>query len=116
MEHMNPRTRIWLVLILCVMLFLVTPMQSILAVEANVRLGEILRIKGDRDNQLLGTGLVVGLAGTGDGSRSQAVSQMLSNVMRNYGIILTPSEINPRNSAVVLVRCSPVFAKPGVLM
>lgn len=114
MEHMNPRTRIWLVLILCVMLFLVTPMQSILAVEANVRLGEILRIKGDRDNQLLGIGLVVGLAGTGDGSRSQAVSQMLSNVMRNYGIILTPSEINPRNSAVVLVTATlPVFAKSG---
>lgn len=96
------------------MLFLIVSVKPISAAEFQVRLGEIARIKGDRDNQLLGIGLVVGLAGTGDGSRSQAVSQMLSNVMRNYGIVLTSNEVNPRNSAVVSVIATlPVSAKSG---
>lgn len=111
---MNTRARMRFITGLCVILLLVILANLVHAAEVQVRIGEIARIKGDRDNQLLGIGLVVGLAGTGDGSRSQTVSQMLSNMMRNYGVILTPSQINPRNSAVVSVTATlPVSAKPG---
>lgn len=111
---MNTKSKLRFVAGLCVILFLVASTVPVYPADLQVRLGEIARIKGDRENQLLGIGLVVGLAGTGDGSRSQAVSQMLSNLMQNYGITLTPNEINPRNSAVVSVTATlPVFAKPG---
>jgi flagellar P-ring protein precursor FlgI len=111
---MNTKLRRWFIVGLCAVLLMLVSMKPVCAAELQVRLGEIARIKGDRDNQLLGIGLVVGLAGTGDGSRSQAVSQMLSNVMRDYGIALAPNEINPRNSAVVSVTATlPVSAKSG---
>ena len=39
------------------------------AIEAKVRIMDLTHIKGVRENQLVGYGIVVGLPGTGDNSR-----------------------------------------------
>jgi len=65
------------------------------------RIKDIVDIKGMRGNPLSGTGLVVGLAGTGD---SSALSrQMLTNVLRESGLVLSPSALTGNNAAVVMV-------------
>ncbi|MDH7598956.1 MAG: flagellar basal body P-ring protein FlgI [Sedimentisphaerales bacterium] len=65
------------------------------------RIKDIVDIKGMRGNPLSGTGLVVGLAGTGD--RSALSRQMLTNVLRDSGLVLSPNLLTGNNAAVVMV-------------
>ena len=44
------------------------------AIESRVRIMDITHIKGVRENQLVGYGIVVGLPGTGDNSRSTQIT------------------------------------------
>jgi flagellar P-ring protein precursor FlgI len=79
-----------------------------------VRIKDITRFRGVRDNYLSGIGIVVGLEGTGD-SRSTAVGQtLLANAINRYGTTLDASSFNPKNIAVVSVNAKlPPFAAPG---
>ena len=61
------------------------------------------RFEGWRENALIGYGLVVGLAGSGDSPRSHVTKQALSNVYSRLGASVTEDEISSRNVAVVLV-------------
>ena len=74
---------------------------------------DLVTIAGARDNQLVGYGLVVGLAG--DGDRDPAYTQQtLANILQRYGVNLLASTISSKNVAVVLVTADiPAFAKPG---
>ncbi|OEY67363.1 flagellar basal body P-ring protein FlgI [Marinobacter sp. X15-166B] len=77
------------------------------------RLKDLARIKGVRNNQLIGYGLVVGLDGTGD--RAPFTNQTFRNMMNQFGITL-PEGVNPnlKNVAAVTVHATlPPFAKPG---
>lgn len=77
-----------------------------------VRLKDIARIEGVRSNQLVGVGLVVGLAGTGDG-RGAGI-QMVSNMLQKFGISVPVSDLRMRNVAAVSVTAElPPFARPG---
>ncbi|MEC9489230.1 MAG: flagellar basal body P-ring protein FlgI, partial [Halanaerobium sp.] len=79
-----------------------------------VKIGDITHIQGIRDNQLLGYGLIVGLAGTGDGMRFRPTIQSLANMMNNMGIKVEPDDINSKNVASVMVTAElPPFAQPG---
>lgn len=80
---------------------------------AIVRLKDVLHIKGVRDNQLVGYGIVVGLNKTGDKSRSTQFSQR--NLLLNFGAVLNnPNDIKNNNSAAVIVTATvPPFAKAG---
>ncbi|HNY79307.1 MAG: flagellar basal body P-ring protein FlgI [Sedimentisphaerales bacterium] len=65
------------------------------------RIKDIVEIHGVRGNPLTGVGLVIGLAGTGDtGLLSR---QMLTNILRESGLVLSPSELTGGNIAVVMV-------------
>lgn len=65
------------------------------------RIKDIVEIQGVRGNPLTGVGLVIGLAGTGDtGLLSR---QMLTNILRESGLVLSPSELTGGNIAVVMV-------------
>ncbi len=65
------------------------------------RIKDVVDIQGVRGNPISGTGLVVGLAGTGD---SSALSkQILTNILRESGLVLNPSQLNGSNTAVVMV-------------
>ena len=82
-----------------------------------VSIGDITRIKGVRDNQLFGFGLVIGLAGTGDSNRYGPTITSHANMLRNLGIEVTPDQINSRNVAAVMVTSSlSVFDHPGGLL
>ena len=77
------------------------------------RLKDLTRVKGVRDNQLLGYGLVVGLDGTGDSG--PATRQTFRNMMNRFGISI-PEGVNPNtdNVAAVSVHATlPPFAKNG---
>jgi len=65
------------------------------------RIKDIVSIQGMRGNPLAGTGLVIGLAGDGDsGALSQ---QMLTNVLREAGLVLPATAMTGGNIAAVIV-------------
>ncbi len=67
------------------------------------RIKDISRLETVRDNQLIGYGLVVGLAGTGDGTSNKATLQGISNMLANFGVQIDPQSLNANNVAAVMV-------------
>jgi flagellar P-ring protein FlgI len=65
------------------------------------RIKDIVDIQGIRGNPLTGVGLVTGLAGTGD--TGQLSRQMLSNILKELGLVLAPSELVGGSVSVVMV-------------
>ena len=77
------------------------------------RVKDLAQVEGGRDNQLVGYGLVVGLAGDGD---SSAVSTLRSvaNALQRYGLALGPTDIKAKNVAAVMITAEiGAFLKPG---
>ncbi|GAB2617334.1 flagellar basal body P-ring protein FlgI [Novilysobacter erysipheiresistens] len=88
------------------------------AVWANeVRIKQIARVAGVRENPLTGYGLVFGLSGSGDSMRNRATLQSVANTLRNFGVNVTEDELASRNVAAVIVTAKlPAFAEPGQLL
>ncbi|MEP7352990.1 MAG: flagellar basal body P-ring protein FlgI [Acidobacteriota bacterium] len=87
---------------------------SLQPIGAAVRLKELASLEGVRDNQLMGYGLVVGLNGTGDKRQTVFSAQALTNVLRRMGVTVSPTAIQVRNMAAVMVTATlPPFAQPG---
>jgi len=79
-----------------------------------VRIKDLAAIKGVRDNQLIGYGLVVGLDGTGDGNKAAFTTQALVNMLKNMGVPVNEADIKVKNVAGVLVTATlPPFVKAG---
>jgi flagellar P-ring protein precursor FlgI len=76
------------------------------------RIKDIVDIQGIRSNPIRGIGLVIGLSGTGD---STALSrQMLTNILRDAGLVLSPKDLTGGNIAVVMVTAElGPFAREG---
>ncbi len=78
------------------------------------RLKDLVSIEGVRDNQLIGYGLVVGLAGTGDRRQAMFSAQSLTNLLQRMGVAVSPTAIQVANTAAVMVTATlPAFAQPG---
>lgn len=78
------------------------------------RLKDIASFSGVRTNELVGYGLVVGLAGTGDGTSSTFTLRSMSNMLEKMGVETNPDDLKPKNVAAVMVTAKlPVSAKPG---
>ncbi|GAA4768330.1 flagellar basal body P-ring protein FlgI [Stakelama sediminis] len=78
------------------------------------RIKDLGEFQGVRSNQLVGYGIVVGLAGTGDDNLEYTV-QSVRGVASRMGLQL-PAGINPnlKNAAAVMITADlPAFAKPG---
>lgn len=73
------------------------------AAFGQVRLKDITDIKGFADIQIIGYGLVVGLDGTGDGTKAQFTIQSIVNMMERFGLNVDARQIKPRNAAAVMV-------------
>lgn len=89
---------------------------ALLAVQAQgaVRLKDLGRFAGVRDNSVIGYGLVVGLSGTGDSRRSLTTVQSVSNMLQEFGLQVPAAGINSRNVAAVLVTAKvPGFMNVG---
>jgi flagellar P-ring protein FlgI len=79
------------------------------------RLKDLASIEGVRDNHLVGYGLVVGLAGKGDTILTVFSAQSLANMLERMGVAVSPTLIQVRNTAAVLVTAMlPPFARPGM--
>lgn len=79
-----------------------------------VRLKDISRFRGVRSNQIMGFGLVMGLEGTGDTKKTPATANVISNLMRDFNVVVSPQTIDAKNVAVVMVTADlPPFATPG---
>ena len=77
------------------------------------RLKDMTSIAGVRSNQLVGYGVVVGLAGTGDGN-SGLTLQSLQSMVSQFGLVTESSNLNAKNVASVMVTAEmPAFMKPG---
>ncbi len=75
------------------------------AVAHAERIKDLATVAGVRSNQLIGYGLVVGLAGTGDQtSQAPFTVQSLTNMLAQFGVKV-PSNVNPqlKNVAAVMV-------------
>ncbi len=82
---------------------------------AAARLKDLVDIEGVRENQLIGYGLVVGLAGTGDRQQTVFSNQSLTNILERMGVSVSPTAIRVKNTAAVLVTAMlPAFAQPGL--
>lgn len=79
-----------------------------------VRVKDIANIRGVRNNQLIGYGLVIGLDGTGDSASTKFTTQTLSGLLGRMGITVDPNNVKVENVAAVMVTASlPPFAKVG---
>ncbi len=68
-----------------------------------VRVKDIARVQGVRDNQIYGLGLVIGLNGSGDGGGTRASVQMIANMLEKFGITVSADDLRLRNIAAVMV-------------
>jgi len=97
--------------IFAVMLGLLIGLMPIQA--ATVRIMDLAHIQGVRDNQLVGYGVVVGLPGTGDNSRSTQITNKM--MLRNLGTVIEQENYIQKgaSAAVIVTATVPAFAKNG---
>ena len=79
-----------------------------------VRIKDIVDIKGVRQNQLVGYGLVVGLNGTGDSDDAIFTIQSMVSMLERMGVTVQAEDIEVDNVAAVMVTADlPPFARTG---
>jgi len=77
------------------------------------RIKDLTSLAGVRSNQLVGYGVVVGLAGTGDGNTGITLQSMQS-LMARFGVTSDIGGFNGDNAAAVMLTADlPPFTKPG---
>lgn len=77
------------------------------------RLKDISSIRGVRENQLIGYGIVVGLKGTGDG-KSEFTSKSVARMLDKLGVKLDSNQVDSKNVAAVIITATlPPFSKAG---
>jgi flagellar P-ring protein FlgI len=79
-----------------------------------IPLRDLMTIEGVRENPLIGYGMVVGLAGTGDRRQTVFSTQTLGNILQKMGVTIPVGAVSVKNIAAVFVTASlPPFARPG---
>ena len=68
-----------------------------------VRVKDLGRFLGWRDNALVGYGIVTGLSGSGDSPRSVVTQRALANTLSRLGVNVSPDQVQSRNVAAVMV-------------
>jgi len=78
------------------------------------RVKDFVSVKGVRHNQVIGYGLVVGLAGTGDKPQTEFTVQSLASMLSKMGIGVDAENVKVKNVAAVMVTAKlPAFARTG---
>jgi flagellar P-ring protein precursor FlgI len=79
-----------------------------------IRIKDLGKMSGWRDNALSGYGLVTGLAGTGDSARNKTTRQSIANMLSRFDLTVAADDVQSRNAAAVMVTAtlSP-FARAG---
>src|SRR5450830_622672 len=80
----------------------------------SIRVKDLGKLQGWRDNSLVGYGIVTGLAGTGDAPSNPTTRQALSNVLAQFNLTVPAAQVQSRNVAVVMISAElPPFAREG---
>jgi flagellar P-ring protein precursor FlgI len=82
----------------------------LLAATAQVRIRDITTYPNTTPTTITGYGLVIGLAGTGDGSKSTFTPQAFATMLRGFGLQVDPASLKLKNVAAVMVTAE---MKPG---
>lgn len=108
MHHYLPivqRLFIWLFLIVFI---------SLSYLQAEMRIKDLAMLEGRRDNQLVGYGLVVGLAGDGDSNQALYTVQSVANTLERFGVSVDPGSLISKNVAAVMLTANiPAYAEQG---
>lgn len=84
-----------------------------LPVSAGTRVKDVAMISGARDNQLMGFGLVVGIAGEGDKNPIYTL-QSVANFLQRFGLNVPAATLASKNVAAVMVTADiSAFKKNG---
>ncbi|MCF8240163.1 MAG: flagellar basal body P-ring protein FlgI [Melioribacteraceae bacterium] len=67
------------------------------------RIKDLTYFKGVNSEQLIGYGIVVGLAGSGDSYRSQFTVQSVISMLKRFGITVPEANLRTRNVAAVMI-------------
>lgn len=103
-----------IIITMTVVFCMMTVMTTALAAGAVTRIKDVAKVQGVRANQLVGYGLVTGLAGTGDSNTLVQTRQSLANLLKNFGLTVNDQQIKSKNVAAVMVTAQlPAFVKPG---
>jgi flagellar P-ring protein precursor FlgI len=98
-------------------IFLIIMMQLSFSLDSTVRtrIKDIARLLNDRQNMLIGYGLVVGLQGSGDDASNEVARQGVANMLSNFGVNnLVVDNLKSKNTAVVMVTAKlGAFNTPG---
>lgn len=95
--------------LILILLVLLAPLTSY-----GERLKDISSIRGASPIQLTGYGIVVGLAGTGDGKGADFTKDSLANLMTRMGVKVDKESLKLKNAAAVMVTASMApFARKG---
>jgi len=107
------RRAVWLALRLALPFALILALSGTAqSSEDLIPVGDLAQIRGVRDNQLFGLGLVIGLNGTGD--QSQQTRKTIANVLLRLHINVDPGDLSSKNVALVMVTADlPPFSGPG---
>ena len=78
------------------------------------RIKDIAYITGQSSIQIIGYGLVVGLAGSGDTQRSSFTIQSITSMLKRFGITVPQANLRTKNVAAVMVTSTlNDYLKPG---
>ena len=94
---------------------LVVSIVSLANVHAQSRIKDIVSLQSARDNQLIGYGLVVGLAGTGDSLRNAPFTETsMRSMLDTLGVATESGSARLNNIAAVIVTANlPAFVRHG---
>jgi flagellar P-ring protein precursor FlgI len=98
----------------CLILLAILMAGAACARADNVRIKDLGKMAGWRENALTGYGLVTGLAGTGDSPRNKATRQSIANMLSRFDMTIVADDVQSRNVAAVMVTANlPAFARSG---
>lgn len=78
---------------------------SMLPALAQVRIRDLTTYPNTTSSALTGYGLIVGLAGSGDGSKSTFTPQAFASMLKDFGLEVDPAALKLKNVAAVMVTC-----------
>ncbi|MDP2037818.1 MAG: flagellar basal body P-ring protein FlgI, partial [Ignavibacteria bacterium] len=67
------------------------------------RIKDVAYLNGKSTEQIIGYGLTVGLAGTGDSYRSSFTIQSVTSMLKRFGITVPQIDLKTKNVAAVIV-------------
>jgi flagellar P-ring protein FlgI len=95
-------------------LFLLALWAASAAEPVQIKIRDLATVEGVRENPLIGYGMIVGLAGTGDRRQTVFTTQTLASVLQRMGAQIPASAVRVNNVAAVFVTANlPPFARPG---